>query len=95
MSVPLDRLYHYLDDCVNHDLLIYRWAPHGSRKLEDLNQLTNYPEYQRLNAPMAIFHDQEPLDYGFYTQDQVQNQVKRVYSKWLTEHAFTDSALGC
>ena len=93
MSVPLDRLYHYLGDCVNHDLVIYRWAPHGSRKLEDLNQLTNYPEYQRLNAPMAIFHDQEPLDYGFYTQDQVQNQVKRVYSKWLTEHAFTDSAL--
>ena len=39
MSVPLDRLYHYLDDCVNHDLLIYGWMPHGSRKLEDFNML--------------------------------------------------------
>ena len=39
MSVPLDRLYHYLDDCVNHDLLIYGWMPHGSRKLEDLKML--------------------------------------------------------
>ena len=39
MSVPLDRLYHYLDDCVNHDLLIYGWMPHGSTKLEDLKML--------------------------------------------------------
>ena len=39
MSVPLDRLYHYLDDCVNHDLLIYGWMPHGSTKLEDLKVL--------------------------------------------------------
>jgi len=39
MSVPLDRLYHYLDDCVNHDLLIYGWTPHGSTKLEDFKML--------------------------------------------------------
>lgn len=93
MSIPLNRLYHYLGDCVNHDLVIYRWAPHGSRKLEDLTQLTNYPEYQRHNNPIAIFHDQEPLDYGFYTQDQVQNQVKLVYSKWLVDHVFSEAAL--
>jgi hypothetical protein len=93
MSVPLDRLYHYLGDCVNHDLVIYRWAPHGSRKLEDLKQLTNYLEYQWYNNPIAIFHDQEPLDYNFYTQDQVQNQVKFLYSKWLVDHAVNDSAL--
>ena len=51
MSVPLDRLYHYLADVVNHDLVIYRWAPHGSRKLEDLQHLTKYPEYQWYNNP--------------------------------------------
>jgi hypothetical protein len=39
MSVPLDRLYHYLDDVVNHDLLIYGWMPHGSRNLDDLKML--------------------------------------------------------
>jgi hypothetical protein len=39
MSVPLDRLYHYLDNCVNHDLLIYGWTPHGSTKLEDFHML--------------------------------------------------------
>ena len=39
MSVPLDKLYHYLDDCVNHDLLIYGWTPHGSTKLENFKML--------------------------------------------------------
>lgn len=39
MSVPLDRLYNYLDDIVNHDLLIYGWAPHGSTKLEHFQML--------------------------------------------------------
>lgn len=39
MSVPLDRLYHYLADCVNHDLLIYGWTTHGSRNLEDFDML--------------------------------------------------------
>jgi hypothetical protein len=53
MSVPLDRLYHYLDDCVNHDLLIYGWMPHGSTKLEDFCMLmdTMTPEdWQNLRA---------------------------------------------
>jgi hypothetical protein len=39
MNVPLDRLYHYLVDCVNHDLVIYGWIPHGSTKLEDFCML--------------------------------------------------------
>ena len=83
MSIPLDRLYHYLADCVNHDLLIYRWLPHGSRKLEDLAHLTTYSEFQWYNSPIAIFHDQEPLYYNFYSQDQIYNQAKKLFqSQW-------------
>ena len=76
MSVPLDRLYHYLGDVVNHDLLIYRWMPHGSRKLEDLYPLMIYPESKWVNCPIVIFHDQESLNYNFYSQDQICNRAK-------------------
>lgn len=76
MSVPLDRLYHYLDDVVNHDLLIYRWLPHGSRKLEDLDLLISYPEHKWYSTPIVIFHDQEPLNYDFYSPEQIYNQAK-------------------
>jgi len=79
MSVPLDRLYHYLADCVNHDLLIYRWAPHGSRKLEDLDQLMNYPEVKWYHSPIAVFHDQEPLNHAFYSAEQIKNCAEMLF----------------
>ena len=67
MSVPLDRLYHYLADVVNHDLIIYRWTPHGSRKLEDLSELIEYSFIQLVTGVPVICHDQEPLDYHLHS----------------------------
>lgn len=64
MSVPLDRLYNYLDSLCNHDLLIYRFSPHGSKNLSDLIELHAYdPMDWRLcmTTPGVIVHDQEPL----------------------------------
>jgi len=72
MSVPLDRLYHYLHDIVNEDIVIYRFFPHGSKKIEDLKALDkngNYDKWARL-AP-AIFHDQEPLTYCSYSIEDI------------------------
>jgi hypothetical protein len=67
MSVPLDRLYHFLADCVNHDLVIYRWIPHGSRKLEDLSELLDYSFEQAVTGVPVICHDQEPLNYNLHS----------------------------
>ena len=75
MSVPLDRLYHYLADCVNHDLLIYRWSPHGSKKLEDLDQFVDYQSVDWNNLPIAIFHDQEPLKFDLWSTQQFYKQA--------------------
>ena len=77
MSVPLDRLYHYLDDCVNHDLVIYRWMPHGSRKLEDLEPLYTHTAVQNITNPTVICHDQEPLSWEFYTRENIKNQIRK------------------
>ena len=70
MSVPLDRLYNYLDSLCNHDLLIYRFSPHGSKNLTDLTGLTNYYSFgwQRcLLTPGVIVYDQEPLYFNAST----------------------------
>jgi len=77
MSVPLDRLYHYLADCVNHDLVIYRWAPHGSRKLEDLRPLMHYSAAEETTNPIMICHDQEPVIWNFYTREEIKHQTKK------------------
>jgi len=76
MSVPLDKLYHFLADCVNHDLIIYRWAPHGSRKLDDLKPFRNYFKFEFLTHPMLLCHDQEPLISNFWSRDQIKNVAK-------------------
>jgi hypothetical protein len=79
MSVPLDRLYQYLTSIVNHDLIIYRWTPHGSRKLEDIGQLFAYSECQLQHYPVMICHDQEPLVWGIYSREEIENNNKDRY----------------
>jgi hypothetical protein len=70
MSIPLDRLYSFLDGISNHALLIYGWQPHGSKKLQDLMPLKAFTSDWRAQKtqPTLIFHDQEPLDYDFFQQ---------------------------
>jgi hypothetical protein len=71
MSIPLDRLYNFLDSVSNcHDLIIYGWKSHGSKKLRDLTfwrPITDSWKDQRTHL-VLIFHDQEPLDYDFSQQ---------------------------
>jgi hypothetical protein len=67
MSVPLDRLYNYLRDVCNHDIIIYRFFPHGSKKLVDCTPLSDdYTSEQKLEFVHGIFHDQEPLSFDTF-----------------------------
>jgi hypothetical protein len=83
MSIPLDRLYNFLDSVSNHDLVIYGWLPHGSKKLKDLSiwrpGTANWRE--RRTLPVMIFHDQEPLDYDFH-QESIDQQFCEVVNNW-------------
>jgi hypothetical protein len=70
MSVPLDRLYNFLHDvCNHHDLIIYRFFPHGSKKITDLKAIkTVWPVVLKNPIPFQmICYDQEPLDYDAYS----------------------------
>jgi hypothetical protein len=69
MSVPLDRLYNHLDGLCNHDILIYRFYPHGSKKLSDLKPLSYADQlsWKFVLKPGAICHDQEPLFFDQYS----------------------------
>ena len=68
MSVPLDRLYDFLNNQSGCDTIIYRFTPHGSKKLEDLKIIKDYPPWvQCMTRPHMIYHDQEPLYFDYYT----------------------------
>ena len=80
MSVPLDRLYHYINDIAQDiygdPVIIYRFYPHGSKNISDLQPLLNYSQNQQLTEwviknirPVIWCNDQEPLDYDFYSKN--------------------------
>jgi hypothetical protein len=75
MSVPLDRLYDFLHSVNDHDLIIYGWRPHGSKKIQDLKPWNPVSEEWKISKtqPVLIFHDQEPLSYEFWQTSVEQN----------------------
>jgi len=91
MSIPLDRLYHYIESIaqkVYGNIVIYRFYPHGSKKIEDLEDLKSYNWVDRRLNPELICYDQEPLNYDLYKDvpaeharhDDLVNLVKPQYN---------------
>jgi hypothetical protein len=70
MSIPLDRLYHYIEsiaqDIRKDNVVIYRFSPHGSKNIENLDLLRKYNWRELASLPCLYCNDQEPLNYDFY-----------------------------
>ena len=83
MSIPLDRLYHYIEDIAeeiySNPIIIYRFDPYGSKKLEDLTPLKYISRTELSLIPGIYCNDQEPLDYKYYESYESNNQ-----SAWNT-----------
>jgi hypothetical protein len=71
MSIPLDRLYHFINNIANEiygdNTLIIRFDPPGSKKLEDLTFLLDMPYVDEAIGLQVYCNDQEPLQYDFYS----------------------------
>ena len=87
MSIPIDRLYHYIEDKIEHihneRVIIYRFWPHGSKKIEDLTTLKYFGrglEKSLQTAPyLKVYcHDQEPLHHSLYV-----NSILSLERKWV------------
>jgi hypothetical protein len=74
MSIPLDRLYHYIEstaqEACKDNVIIYRFFPHGSKKIEDLNMLQPCKWMNSAAFPHIYCNDQEPLDYDYYEKSK-------------------------
>lgn len=77
MSVPLDRLYNFLDDVCNYnDIIIYHFYPHGSKKIIDLVMLKDYKKIvSEGQKKFVIFHDQEPLNFELYNNIEIFDEL--------------------
>ena len=93
MSIPLDRLYNFLNNVIDRDnVLIYRFFPHGSKNISNLLPMTTttrIPNVIALKTKLVIFNDQEPLNFDFYTTDDTIKEFysARGYDQWPDEIA--------
>lgn len=82
---------------LNRPAVFYLFLPPGSRKITDLRMFRRYPEHLQPLIPKIICHDQEPLCWDQYTDDQPdmqehrQQMNKRFYQRtgiqnWLQLH---------
>lgn len=91
MSIPLDRLYHYINDIAEQmhqdRVLIYRFFPHGSKKLEELKPLRDPVSWMDQTIDLNIYAvDQEPLSYNLY-----QVSTPPAYDSALTNPTFVEN----
>ena len=73
MNIPLDRLYHFINNVANEiygdRVVIYRFWPHGSKNINDLEPLILITNPRMLLVvPIIYCNDQEPLDYEYYSK---------------------------
>jgi hypothetical protein len=82
MSIPLDRLYHYIESLCSDNTIIYRWLPHGSKNLNDLQPLFTYDniDWKELMTSLPLIcHDQEPLDFNRHDIIELDELCNAVY----------------
>lgn len=92
MSIPIDRLYHYIDSVANKvygDVVISHFWPHGSKNINDLVYVRNKSWYNTSTQPWIMCHDQEPLDSEHFTNYYSQlsgnyMELTKKYQCWHT-----------
>jgi hypothetical protein len=90
MPIPLDRLYHYIEsvaeDIRGDAVIIYRFFPHGSKKITDLTRLSNNTDHTTdWLSPHIYCNDQEPLNYDFYKIEDVLQHPDAVQKRFIFE----------
>jgi hypothetical protein len=86
MSIPIDRLYHYIDSIAQEiykdDIVIYRFYPHGSKKIENLTPLKPQ-HYVTLATKIQVYcNDQEPLNHLYYQQTRKLTTLQELNKKY-------------
>ena len=91
MSIPLDRLYEFIEttaqNACDDNVVIYRFWPHGSKNIKDLMRMRIYTWPEILLSLPIVCHDQEPLDFeaNQNNSDHVFNPNSNYY-KLLVKH---------
>ena len=83
MSIPLDRLYHFLENFSDSPIVIYYFFPHGTKNWENLILLREYSSNVNSLTYKLVCHDQEPLDFKIFKDNSMQQRFMIVDNRIL------------
>lgn len=76
MNIPLSRLYDFIEKIAKNvygdNVIIYRFFPHGSKNIQDLQQTRHHDWLENNIYPNVWCHDQEPLNFKYYSENLYQ-----------------------
>jgi hypothetical protein len=88
MSIPLDRLYHYIHNMtkqIRGDVVDFHYFfPHGSKDINNLRPIEVVSNYQKIMSPIIFCYDQEPLNFDLYQNvdlARVPDKMKMLHKK--------------
>lgn len=89
MSIPLERLYHYIESVTKKvhkdNIIIYRFYPHGSKKPNDLLTTVAFTWFDHTTNLQMFCNDQEPLHWELYADNSNPNND---WDKMLVKNSF-------
>jgi hypothetical protein len=92
MFVPLGNLYEFVQGLLHKPAVCYLFYPHGTRKIKNLRPMC--PPHHDLHrvVPNIICHDQEPLDWHYYSDSSPHTQhFLQELQQWvLQRHGIQD-----
>jgi len=108
MSVPTSNLYDFVHQVLENKFLIKYFYPWGHKELHNLinnvnTDLTNYAQissflfqepHPSFFAPTVVCHDQEPLDFDLYLDNEENLRACQIESKrdrWILLHSELNS----
>jgi len=77
MSVPTSNLYNFVTQALENKFLVkyfYPWGEKGFKNIID-NEEDSRPNGNYNDLSVLICHDQEPLDFDLYSDQQLQQQL--------------------
>lgn len=77
MSIPTYNLYNFVAQALENKFLIKHFYPWGEKKFVNLinNEEDKIPNVIYKKIPVVLCHDQEPLHFDLYTDDNLKEQL--------------------
>ena len=85
MSVPTSNLYNFVTQALENKRLIKYFHPWGHKRFINIvdNEEDQQPNMSYSDMSVLICHDQEPLDFDLYSDQQFQKQLSQLFDNKL------------